>query len=102
VTARIQAVVASEASLPFLTPRETAVILRRSVKSLYRLMDADAAFPKTRLPGGGLLIPRLALEQWLRDRTEGMRGPLRLAVVPATSTAPQRTETAGALNGAAS
>ena len=82
----------------FLLPREVADVLRRSLKSTYRLME-DATFPKTRLPGGGLLIPRDAFERWLRDRTEGMRGPLRLAVSTLTSTTPQRMDGAGALNG---
>ena len=97
MTTRVQAADAAQA---FLTPREVAATLRRSLKSLYRIME-DATFPKTRLPGGGLLIPRSGFEAWLRDRTEGMRGPLRLAVIPPTSIAPQRTEAAGALNGAA-
>ena len=87
---------------PFLTPKETAEFLRRSVKSLYRLIEADDSFPRTRLPGGGLLIPRVALERWLYDRTEGMRGPIRLAVLPPTSDAPQRRAAAGALNGPSS
>lgn len=102
-TARIQAAAPLQTGLPrYQTPREVAAILRRSVKSLYRLISADPTFPKTRLPGGGLLIPRLALEQWLRDRSEGIRGPVRLAVVPPTSTVPQRTAGADALNGGGS
>ena len=91
---------AASSDQAFLTPREVAAVLRRSPKSAYRIME-DPTFPKTRLPGGGLLVPRVAFEAWLRDRTEGMRGPLRLAVIPPTSIAPQRTEAAGALNGAA-
>ena len=65
MTARVQA---TEPAQAFLTPREVADLLRRSLKSTYRIME-DASFPKTRLPGGGLLIPRIALESWLRDRT---------------------------------
>lgn len=84
----------------FYTPREVAAVLRRSVKATYRIIE-HPTFPKTRLPGGGLLIPRLAFEQWLRDRTEGMRGPLRLAAVTPPSAAPSTHEPAGALNGAA-
>jgi len=88
----------------FFTPREAAAILRRSIKAFYRLTDertGDPTFPVTRLPGGGLLIPRLAFEAWLRDRTQGMRGPLRLAVVAPTSTPSQRTDGAVALKGEA-
>lgn len=93
----------------FLTPKEVAEVLRRdSVKAVYRLIDADPTFPRLQLPSkgegksGGLLIPREAFERWLRDHTEGMRGPLRLAVVPATSTASITHSAPHALNGAAS
>src|SRR5262245_49542481 len=84
---------AAQVSAPvqaFMTPRETAELLRRSVKSLYRLIEADASFPRLRLPSesrrdgrasGGLLIPRAALERWLADHSEGMRNPVRLAMV---------------------
>jgi hypothetical protein len=85
----------------FYTPRETAELLRRSVKSLYRLLDADPSFPRTTLPGGGLLIPRAALERWLADRTEGTKSPVRLAVVARTSEASATHAAPGALNGAA-
>jgi hypothetical protein len=84
-----------------MTPRETAEMLRRSVKSLYRLIEADPSFPRTRLPGGGLLIPRVALERWLADHSEGTKSPVRLAVISRTSEAPQRIDASGALNGAA-
>jgi hypothetical protein len=85
----------------YLTPRETASILRRSTKRLYAMIAADPTFPVTRLPSGGLLVPRVAFERWLHDRTQGMRGPLRPVVVTQTSGAPQRTAAPGALNGAA-
>jgi hypothetical protein len=81
----------------FYTPREVAEILRRSVKSLYRLIGSDPSFPKTTLPGGGLLIPRLGLERWLADHSEGMKSPVRLAVVAQTSEAPAPPCVAGAL-----
>lgn len=83
----------------FLTPKETAELLRRSPKSLYRLLEADPTFPVTRLPGGGLLIPREGLERWLKDNTQGMRSPIRLAVVTPTSETAQRTNGAHALKG---
>jgi helix-turn-helix protein len=85
----------------FFTPAEVAALLRRSVKSLYRMIEADATFPVTRLPSGGLLIPRQALEQWLRDRTQGMRTPLRLAAPAPTSEATATHAPAVALNGTA-
>jgi hypothetical protein len=87
----------------YLTPKEAAELLRRSVKALYALIDRDATFPVTRFAkGGGLLIPRVPLERWLYERTEGMRGPLRLAVVPPASATSQRTDAPGALKDAAS
>jgi hypothetical protein len=90
----------SESAPVYWTPREVAQLLRRSPKRLYALIAADATFPRVRLPGGGLLIPRVALERWLKDRTEGMRGPLRPATESGTCDAAQRTASAGALNGA--
>jgi excisionase family DNA binding protein len=83
----------------YLTPTQAAELLHRSVKSLYRMLEKDPTLPRTKLPGGGLLFPRVALERWLHDRTEGMRGPLRLAVVTPTSEAAQRTNASGALKG---
>jgi hypothetical protein len=82
----------------YLTPKETAALLRRSVKRLYAMIAADSTFPVTRLPSGGLLIPRAALERWLHDHTQGMRGPLRCGEVTQTSAAHQRTAASGALN----
>jgi hypothetical protein len=105
LSARLQASDAIQGDLTtFLRPKEAARVMRRSLKSFYRLTDektGDPTFPVTRLPSGTLLIPRLAFEQWLRDRTQGMRGPLRLAVSAPTSTAPQRTDGAGALKAGA-
>jgi len=84
----------------FYTPVEVAALLRRSTKSFYRLLDADASFPRVKLPGGGLLIPRAGLERWLADHQEGMRSPVRLAAITQTSAAPTAHNGAGALNGA--
>jgi hypothetical protein len=93
-----QAALGAQDALPtFYTSRETAEILRRSVKSLYRLIASDPSFPKTTLPGGGLLIPRAALERWLADRTEGTKHPVRLAVVARTSEASSTHNGDGAL-----
>lgn len=89
-----------QAALPvFFTRAEAAAVLRRSAKSLDRLMAADATFPRTRLPGDGVLVPIAALEAWLRARTEGMRGPLRLAEIARTSETPATHALAGALTG---
>ena len=90
----------AHAALAYLTPAEVARELRRSVKSLYRMIATDPSFPVTKLPGGGLLIPREALARWLHDHTQGMRGPLRPVAVTQTSGAPQRTAAPGVLNGA--
>jgi hypothetical protein len=81
----------------YLTPKETAELLRRSVKSFYRMVESDPTFPVTRLPSGGLLVPRAALERWLHDHTQGMRGPLRSAVGTPSCNGEQRTEAPGAL-----
>ena len=81
----------------YLTAREVAAVLRRSLKAFYKLMSADPAFPKVRLPGGGVLISRVGLEQWLRDRTQGMHSPVPITVLPNTSRDRQRTDPAGAL-----
>jgi hypothetical protein len=83
----------------YYTPREVAEILRRSVKSLYRLIASDPSFPRTTLPGGGLLIPRVGLERWLADRTEGTKSPVRLAVVARTSEPSSTHGASDALNG---
>jgi Helix-turn-helix domain len=93
----------------YLTPEQAAELLHRSVKQLYRLIKADSTLPRLKLPGkarrdgrrscGGLLFPRLAFERWLHDHTEGMRHPLRLAVVTPTSEAPQRINPSGELKG---
>ena len=83
----------------YLTPKETAALLRRSVKRLYAMIAADPTFPVTRLPSGGLLIPRAALERWLHDHTQGMRGPLRCINATETSSTHQRTAASDALSG---
>jgi excisionase family DNA binding protein len=109
VTRGTQGSGATHGDLPaYLTPREVAAVLRRSVKSLYRLIRADASFPRVKLHGDGYLIPRAGLERWLTDRTEGMRTPVRLTVITATSAppcaesaAPCADIRAGALNGTA-
>lgn len=81
----------------FLTRAEAAALLRRSAKSLDRLIAADPTFPRTKLTTGAVLIPVAPLEVWLRGRTEGTRGPLRLVDSARTSAAPQRTDVPGAL-----
>jgi hypothetical protein len=80
----------------YLTAKETAELLRRSVKSFYRMVEADPTFPVTKLPSGGLLVPRAALERWLHDHTQGTRGPLPRIDLTETSTASQRTDGAHA------
>ena len=89
----------------YLTPREAADVLLRSLDALYRLIEADPSFPRVRLPSkgksGGLLIPRAGLERWLADHSEGTKSPVRLAVSARPSAPPQRTDAPGALNGAA-
>lgn len=101
---RVQVTTARQAAMTevFFIPAEVAALLRRSKKSFYRLLDADGSFPRVKLPGGGLLIPRAGLEQWLREHSEGTRSPMRLATVAQTSTSPTTHPGAGALNGAAS
>jgi hypothetical protein len=89
--------VTQDALNAYLVPKEVASTLRRSVKSFYRLLDADPSFPRLTLPGGGLLIPRVAFERWLADHTEGTKHPVRLAVMPRTSEPTSTHDAAGAL-----
>jgi excisionase family DNA binding protein len=84
----------------YLTPKEVAELLRRSVKSFYRMLGEDSTFPRLKLPGGGILVPRQALERWLHDHTEGTRGPLPRVVSTPTCESPSTHSRAGALNGA--
>jgi excisionase family DNA binding protein len=60
----------------YLTAEEAAELLRRSVKTLYRLVKLEPSMPALKL-GGAVLFPRERLLKWLRDREQGRAHPMR-------------------------
>lgn len=66
---------AAEAPQPtYLVAEEVAVLLRVTVKALYRLVDSEPTFPVLRLgrgPRARLRFPQQRLETWLRQRERG-------------------------------
>jgi excisionase family DNA binding protein len=83
----------------YLTVHDLAARYRVSVRTVYRMVETDATFPRLRLSGGTLRFQLAALERWERDRSEGMRAPLPVAVKSRTSEAPATHAGHGALNG---
>jgi excisionase family DNA binding protein len=71
------------AGAEYLTPQQVAARLQVSVRTIYRLADADPTMPTLRLTGGTMRFPRERLERWLRDREQGRAQPKRrpLAIV---------------------
>jgi excisionase family DNA binding protein len=58
----------------YLTVPEVARLLRVSVATVYRLVQADPTLPVLRLPGV-MRFPRERLLRWLRDREQGQGRP---------------------------
>ena len=70
------------ASAEYLTPQQLASLLQVSVRTIYRLADADPTMPVLRLTGGTMRFPAQRLEHWLRQREQG-RPQSRLGIVKA-------------------
>jgi hypothetical protein len=105
VSAVIEVPTTHEPVPDLLIPKEAAGWLRESVKTTYRRADPkdklyDPSFPVVRKPGGGLLIPRLALEKWAKNHGQGIPGPLRITVIPGTCAASSTHDPDSALNAA--
>jgi excisionase family DNA binding protein len=77
----------------YLTAEEAAELLRRSAKSVYRLVKLEPSMPALKL-GGGVIFPRERLLKWLRDREQGRAHPMRRQMRSARKSAPaQETAT---------
>jgi excisionase family DNA binding protein len=76
----------------YLTAKEVGELLRRSEKSIYRLVKLEPSLPALRL-GGGVLFPRERLLKWLRDREQGRAHPMRQQMRPRGKYAPQQEPT---------
>jgi excisionase family DNA binding protein len=73
----------------YLTPEEVGELLRRSVKSVYRLVKLEPSMPALKL-GGGVIFPRERLLKWLRDREQGRAHPMPRQMRSARKSAPDQ------------
>jgi predicted DNA-binding transcriptional regulator AlpA len=55
---------------PLWTAEETGRVIKLSGKSVYRLADKDASFPRVKI-GGTLRFPREKVLRWIEQRTQG-------------------------------
>jgi len=76
----------------YLTVEEAAELLRRSAKSVYRLVKLEPSMPALKL-GGGVLFPRDRLLKWLRDREQGRAQPMPQRLRPPRRVAPVKEAT---------